>query len=42
METLLDTGTLDYLERNHEVLHTQSPQWILEEINEFIRTHSTK
>lgn len=36
METLADSGALDYLESNYEVLHSQSPRWILEEINEFI------
>ncbi len=41
MKALSDSGALDYLEDNYEVIHTQSPQWILEEINEFI-THSQK
>jgi hypothetical protein len=36
METLDSTGTLSYLERHYGVIHTQSPQWILEDINEFI------
>lgn len=36
MHVLSDLGVLDYLEENYEVIHTQSPQWILEEINEFI------
>ena len=29
-------GVLDYLADNYEVLHTQSYQWILEEIDSFI------
>ena len=35
--SLLDQyGVLDYLADNYEVLHTQSYQWILEEIDELI------
>jgi len=41
MRILSDSGVLDYLEENYEVIHTQSPQWILEEISEFIN-HSKK
>lgn len=34
---LLDSyGVLNYLAENFEVLHTQSHQWILEDIDEFI------
>ncbi|MCQ2275652.1 MAG: DUF3791 domain-containing protein [Bacteroidales bacterium] len=34
---LLDNyGVLDYLVENYEILHTQSHQWILEDIDEFI------
>ena len=34
---LLDRyGVLDYLAENYEILHTQSHQWILEDIDEFI------
>jgi hypothetical protein len=40
MKSLSETGTLDYLAQNYEVLHTQSPQWILEEINEHINAHT--
>lgn len=29
-------GALAYLEENFEVLHTQSRQWILEDLDEFI------
>lgn len=39
METLMHTGALDYLAENYEVIHTQSPQWILEEINEYVNQH---
>lgn len=42
MEQLLESGTLRYLEDNYEVIHTQSPQWILEEINDFLAKHSDK
>lgn len=30
-------GIMEYLTDNYEVLHTQSPQWILYEIDELIR-----
>jgi len=40
MEILLKTGALDYLERHYEVIHTQSPQWIREEIEEYLSTHT--
>lgn len=39
MEILFNTGTLTYLERNYEVLHSQSPEWIREEINEYVNNH---
>jgi hypothetical protein len=39
MEVLDSTGTLGYLERHYGVIHTQSPQWILEDIDEFINNH---
>ena len=29
-------GVLEYLEEHFEVLHTQSYQWLLEDIDEFI------
>ncbi|MDE6512944.1 MAG: DUF3791 domain-containing protein [Muribaculaceae bacterium] len=31
-----DSGALEFLAANHEVIHTQSPQWILEEIEEYL------
>lgn len=36
MQVLCNLGVLDYLEDNYEVIHTQSPQWIVEEIDEYI------
>lgn len=39
MERLLSSGILDYLEQNYEVIHSQSPQWILEEIEEYLNSH---
>lgn len=39
LNILQQTGALDYLERNYEVIHTQNPQWILEEIIEFVNEH---
>lgn len=36
MEVLARTGTLDYLEQHYEVLHTQGPEWILAEVEEYL------
>jgi len=36
MDKLFDSGALTYLENNYEVIHTQSPQWIIEEIDEYL------
>lgn len=36
MLTLGKYGVLEYLEENFDVIHTQSHQWILEDIDEFI------
>ena len=36
MKELDEYGVLDYLERHYEILHTQSAQWIVEDIEEFI------
>ena len=33
---------LDYLSEYYETLHTQSSQWILEDIDEFIRLRKEK
>lgn len=30
-------GVMEYLVSNYEILHTQSRQWLLEEIDEYIR-----
>ena len=42
MRLLLDSGALNYLEDNYEALHTQSPQWILEEVTSYLSTHPAK
>lgn len=40
---LLDNyGVLDYLAEHYEILHTQSRQWILEDIEEFINKRKSK
>lgn len=36
MRTLDEYGVLEYLEEHFDVLHTQSHQWIMEDIDEFI------
>lgn len=36
MKTFIEYRVLDYLTEHFEILHTQSHQWILEDINEFI------
>lgn len=41
MERLLASGALDFLEQNYEVIHSQSPQWILEEIEQYLSSHNT-
>lgn len=40
MKRLHECGALDYLEKNYEVIHSQSPQWIREEIEEYISNSS--
>lgn len=35
---LSEYGVLEYLAEHWEILHTQSCQWIVEDIDEFIRT----
>jgi len=37
MRMLDNYKVLDYLTEHYEILHTQSRQWILEDIDEFIR-----
>lgn len=34
------TGLVDFLAENFEAIHSQSPQWILEEINDYLSTRS--
>ena len=34
---LSEKGVLDYLAEHFEILHTQSSQWIVEDIEEFIK-----
>lgn len=41
-EELNRYGVLDYLAENYEILHTQSYQWILEDIDEFINIRKQK
>lgn len=36
MRILDQYGVLEYLENDYEPLHTQSAQWIMEDIDEFI------
>ena len=36
LETFARYGVLDYLNNHFEILHTQSRQWILEDIDEYI------
>ena len=37
MQLLNQYGVLEYLEECYEPLHTQSAQWIMEDIDEFIK-----
>lgn len=37
MQVLNKYGVIDYLEENYEPLHSQSRQWLLEDIDEFIK-----
>ena len=39
MELLDKYGILQYLTDNFEVLHTQSRQWLMEDITEQLETH---
>ena len=42
MRRLDEYNVLDYLSEHYEILHTQSRQWILEDIDEFIRLRKEK
>lgn len=33
---LLESGALDYLKENYDVIHTQSYHWILSDLEEFL------
>ena len=35
-QQLVDKGVDNYLSDNYEVLHTQSHQWLVEEIDEYL------
>ena len=37
MALLYEYGVLEYLAEHWEILHTQGRQWIIEDIDEFIR-----
>lgn len=37
MRQLVEHNVLDYLSEHYEVLHTQSRQWLMEDIEEFIK-----
>ena len=37
MDLFSEYGVLDYLMEHFEILHTQSRQWIIEDIDEFIK-----
>lgn len=38
---LSESGALEYLEENYDVVHTQSHHWILADIEEYLSTHKT-
>ena len=40
MALLSERGVLDYLAEHFEILHTQSRQWIIEEIDEYIKEYN--
>lgn len=42
MQRLDEYKVLDYLSEHYEILHTQSCQWIMEDIDEFIRLRKEK
>lgn len=42
IKTLEKYGVLDYLQDNFDILHTQSHQWILADIDEFINVRKQK
>jgi len=42
MEVLNEYGVLEYLAQHYEVLHTQSHQWLIEDIDEYISLRKNK
>ena len=42
MSLLTKCGVLDYLAAHFEILHTQSRQWIIEDIDEYIKERKEK
>jgi hypothetical protein len=42
MQILESCGALRYLEENYDVIHTQSPQWIVDDIINFVENHPAK
>ncbi|MBQ3186752.1 MAG: DUF3791 domain-containing protein [Alistipes sp.] len=42
MSLLTECGALDYLAEHFEILHTQSRQWIIEDIDEYIKERKEK
>ena len=42
MSLFTEFGVLDYLAAHFEILHTQSRQWIIEDIDEYIKERKDK
>ncbi|MBQ3635551.1 MAG: DUF3791 domain-containing protein [Bacteroidales bacterium] len=42
MLRLSEYGVLEYLSENFEVLHTQSRQWLMEDVDEYIKQKETE
>lgn len=42
MSLFAEFGVLDYLAEHFEILHTQSRQWIIEDIDEYIKERKEK
>lgn len=42
LSLLNNYGVLEYLKEHYEVLHTQSRQWIMADIDEFIQLRKAK
>lgn len=42
MSLFTEFGVLDYLAEHFEILHTQSRQWIIEDIDEYIKDRKEK